>query len=232
MSKKKITEKKSLEQLHEEGWHTIFDLNLELQRRLKEQATPKQLEKLEKLKETRKEAVSYNRRIGQHKRKKRKELADEIDKMSTAEMNQRFNYIKKKQQTIDNIPLVDLKLIDNQANQIAGKDFEYVIQDGATKHTYKIHADTLIKKKDPALFIAKRYQKALENALKKTEQRDVSTYKRGELGKKRHIEGTEKLLRKMENVIHTLETGEEVEDDETPPFILIEFVGEILIINY
>lgn len=144
-----------------DGDFTIFDLNNEINRRLSKNISKDDLEKLEELRIARYKRKEYNKKIGVQKRAITRAINKTKNKSEKRELIKDY----KKLQTL---PLSE---IDNEANMISGKDFEYYIRDNFGE-PYKIKASDLVKQKNPALFMLKKWLKRAENGQEKAAEKN------------------------------------------------------------
>lgn len=204
------------------GELTILDLNYELERRLKSKATPVEIKRLDDLKQKRIAQIAYNRKQGAEKRKLNKILQNEFDTLTKLQIKNRIS-------EINNLPKYDLKVIDNEINRLLKKDFHFIVQDGFNREAYKISVSTLMKQKNPALFLLERFGNKVKFYLEQEE-------KKGGL-LTGSFRGMQKLVSKIDENIRLLNIGQDEYDDEneeldeTNPPILVDFIGEIIEIN-
>ncbi len=153
------------------GELTILDLNNELIRRFKKKGSAADYNKLAKIKEERDILSSINKQLGIEKRRITFKLKKpDLTKTQINNLEVAYKRLAKQK-----IPLSSL---DNEANVILGKDFEYVVAD-TWGVAYKIKASDLMKRENPGLYILQKYKRRVEKALDEEEdEKKIMIYNR------------------------------------------------------
>lgn len=139
------------------GELTILDLNNQLFQRFERQAGEVDRERLEEIGRNRERLKAVNIQLGNEK----KGITWKLKNPDLTEAQRRK--LEKQYQALQN-KKINYSYLDNEANQILGKDYEYVIED-SWGIDYTIFASDLMKRENPSLFILRKYKRRVEKAL-------------------------------------------------------------------
>ncbi len=153
------------------GEITILDLNNELIRRFKKKGSAEEYKKLAVLREQRDTLSSINKQLGFEKRRITFKLKKpDLSKSQIDNLERAYKRLGKQR--------IPLSSIDNEANVILGKDFEYVVVD-TWGVAYKIKASDLMKRDNPGLYILQKYKRRVEKAIYEEEdEKKIMIYNR------------------------------------------------------
>ena len=144
------------------GELTILDLNNQLFQRFERQAGEVDLRRLEEIGRNREKLKGVNIQLGNEKKGITWKLKNpDLTVPQRKRLEKQYQGLQNKK--------INYSYLDNEANQILGKDYEYVVED-SWGIDYTIFASDLMKRENPALFILRRYKYRVEKALSEEDE--------------------------------------------------------------